>query len=157
MRARSHVLFALVYASWINGSPYNRAYGVYEHFTKSINSFNHTFSWSNESCDIIMSETRLFPPTVCGYDQDKVYKDLAAVPRILITGSARSGTTMIAKLISSIFFPFSNDANSPTEFGISSWRLAGPTTHNLYRFRFIFHQVMIAPELILSSIFCAGS
>jgi hypothetical protein len=112
-------------------------------WTKLINSFNHSYRWSNESCEFVMSQTRFFPSKECGFD-DRTTKDLVAVPNILITGSARSGTTMIAKLISSLFFPFSNDANSPTEYGMSSWRLAGPTSHDLYRFRHIFHQVWIA-------------
>lgn len=91
-------------------------------------------------------ETRLMPPPSCSV---KKYE----VKRLLITGSARSGTTMIAKLISALFFPISQDSRAPTINGMVSWELAAkPTRHcssfwgraiscEGIRFNHVFHQV----------------
>mmetsp|Transcript_16744 Transcript_16744/g.25143 ORF Transcript_16744/g.25143 Transcript_16744/m.25143 type:complete len:425 (+) Transcript_16744:101-1375(+) len=119
-------------------------------FSKVVNSFNHNINWTKRDCFLALNETHKLPPLSCGVNPSSYI-----LPRILITGSARSGTTMIAALISALFFPFSNDAHAHTNVGMVSWELAGPPQrrssdfwghrgkdgNSRLRFSYVFHQV----------------
>jgi hypothetical protein len=107
------------------------------------------YKWTKEDCSLVQ-HTRMQPPRQCRRKRTAEYFQ----PRqLLITGSARSGTTMVANVITSLFFPFSNDVSPPTKQGMVSWELATPPTHNCcifwkqnnsfpqFRFAHIFHQV----------------
>jgi hypothetical protein len=108
-------------------------------------SHNHISTILNNECHAIL-ETRLLPPPNCS-------KTKYLVKNLLITGSARSGTTMIAKLISALFFRISQDSKAPTPSGMVSWELATKPMlkcsdfwgSNIncatIRFRHVFHQV----------------
>lgn len=108
-------------------------------------------------CNLI-KETRMLPPKECDIHEK------FSISHVLITGSARSGTTMTANLISSLFFQFSQDTKPPTRHGMVSWELAAPPIANKcssfwhvpdsinIRFRRVYHLVRDPLDVIRSLI-----
>ena len=112
-----------------------------------ISNYRDNADWTMSTCEKAKETFRL-SPKMCNAEKRSNYM----ISRLLITGSARSGTTMISKLISSMFFPFSNDVKPPTGDGMTSWEMAAPPSDDcstfwhqknssLIRFRHIFHVV----------------
>ena len=93
-------------------------------------SFSSSFKWNSSLCLLSFYQTHLYPPQEClQYLNSSEINNLDNQlynKQILITGTARSGTTMIATLASSLGVPLSNDAHPATEIGTASWSLASP-------------------------------
>lgn len=91
-----------------------------EFFQKVPNSFSllSNWNWTLSLCLLAHRETRKFPDPAClGYSES--YPELKPNPienrrKILVTGTARSGTTMLAAISSVLGVELSNDAHPPT-------------------------------------------
>lgn len=108
---------------------------------KIPNNFTYEVEWTQELCTTALLETRLMPPSAClqtiNQLENETFTSLnewiskkgIAAPKMLITGTPRSGTTMFAALATSLGIRLSNDANAPTTLGTVSWAFAGPTSY----------------------------
>lgn len=108
--------------------------------------------WSKELCDHVIKKTNVVPGPACNYDQP----EWEFTSDLLITGTARSGTFMIAKLSKDLGIELSDD-NHPPEAGMIAWQLAvkGSRKHfhaegRQFRFRNIIHLVRDPLKCIVS-------
>ena len=116
---------------------------------------NSTMSleWTPEVCRYVIEKTNLLPGPACNY----TLHSQETISNILVTGTARSGTTMISVLLKSLGYPFSDDNHAPTKNGMMSWMLIvkGSPQHfhdsgRSYRFRNMIHLVRDPLQCIVS-------
>jgi hypothetical protein len=112
-----------------------------------------SLDWTPEMCRYVIDKTNVLPGPACNY----TLRPHENISNILVTGTARSGTTMLSMLLKSLGYPFSDDNHAPTENGMMSWMLIvkGNPHHfhdagRSYRFRNMIHLVRDPLKCIVS-------
>lgn len=134
--------------------------------SSSSSSSEFLFHWNEKHCSLAYYETRLLLPLEC-YQYLHLFKNNnmninkwinenhIIVRSILITGTPRSGTTMVSQLSTSLGIELSNDSQPPSHIGTVNWAQAAPPhirpicppnskiklLPSPHRFQYIFHQV----------------
>jgi len=125
--------------------------------------------WTSEVCNWVLYETNLVPDWSCGQGlgREEIPADKFALSSLLVTGTARSGTTFLKPMTYEFGFPLADDngiihrekhstnyrsfhITGPSEYGMVSWRLAAKernshhfhnNINNHYRFYNLIHLV----------------